>query len=47
MLENGSDWVMSVAWSIHGLLASNSRDNTFKMWNPSAVECLKTIEGHR
>ena len=38
--------VMSVAWSIHGLLASGSRDNTVKIWNPSAGECLKTLEGH-
>ena len=35
-----------MAWSIDGLLASASRDRTVKLWNPSAGECLKTLEGH-
>ncbi len=38
---------MAVAWSIHGLLASGSFDTTVKIWNPSAGEFLKTLEGHR
>jgi WD40 repeat protein len=36
-----------VGWSIDGLLASGSYDETVKIWNPSAGECLKTLEGHR
>ena len=40
--------VFSVAWGFDGkLLASGSCDNTVKIWNPSAGECLKTLEGHR
>ena len=45
-LEGHSNNVMAVAWSIHGLLAIGSYDNTVKIWNPSAGECLKTLKGH-
>ena len=45
--ENGSGPVFAVGWSIDGLLASGSYDETVKIWNPSAGECLKTLEGHR
>ncbi len=39
---------MGVAWSIDGLLASCSSDDTVKIWNPSSSgECLKTLKGHR
>ena len=39
--------VAGIDWSIDGLLASASYDKTVKLWNPSAGECLKTLEGHR
>ena len=38
--------VYAVGWSIDGLLASGSYDETVKIWNPSAGECLKTLK-HR
>jgi WD40 repeat protein len=47
MFENGSGPVCAVDWSIDGLLASGSLDNSVKIWNPSEGECLKTLEGHR
>ena len=40
--------VVTVGWRFDGkLLASGSYDKTVKIWNPSAGECLKTLEGHR
>jgi WD40 repeat protein len=47
MSNNGSGPVWAVDWSVDGLLASGSYDKTVKIWNPSAGECLKTLEGHR
>jgi WD40 repeat protein len=47
MFKNGSDWVYAVAWSIDGLLASGSADNSVMIWKPSTGERLKTLEGHR
>jgi WD40 repeat protein len=47
LIQNGSDFVNTVAWSIDGNIASGSDDTTVKIWNSSTGECLKTLEGHR
>jgi WD40 repeat protein len=47
MLKNGRKYVLAVAWSIGGNIASGSADNTVIIWNSSTGELLKTLEGHR
>ncbi|PSN58949.1 hypothetical protein BS50DRAFT_682534 [Corynespora cassiicola Philippines] len=46
-LEGHEDSVNSVAFSPDSQrLASASRDNTVKIWDPASGECLKTLESH-
>src|SRR5258708_34311676 len=46
-LEGHSGMVTSVAFSPDGgLLASASRDDTIKLWDPQTGEHLRTLEGH-
>ncbi|PKY04101.1 NACHT and WD40 domain protein [Aspergillus campestris IBT 28561] len=46
-LEGHSDYISSVAFSPNGrLLASCSRDNTIRLWNPETGALQNTLEGH-
>ncbi|KAK3360107.1 HET-R [Lasiosphaeria hispida] len=47
-LEGHRGWVQSVAFSPDGQrLASGSRDETIKIWDPASGQCLQTLQGHR
>jgi WD40 repeat protein len=43
-LEGHSDYVEGVAFSEDGLLASTSRDETIKLWDPTSAGLLQTLE---
>ena len=44
----GSERVRACKFAPDGkTVVSASEDKTLKIWNPSAGECLKTLEGHR
>lgn len=45
----GHGWdVKCLAWHpTKGLLASGSKDNLTKLWDPSSGKCLATLHGHK
>ncbi|KAJ5588741.1 hypothetical protein N7537_011419 [Penicillium hordei] len=46
-LEGHSSSVNSIAWSQdRSRLASGSKDNTVRIWDPATGQCVSTLEGH-
>ncbi|RUS97406.1 hypothetical protein DSM106972_085090 [Dulcicalothrix desertica PCC 7102] len=45
-LQGHNDWVMWVAFSTHGLLASSSLDSTIRLWDINEGTCIGVLQGH-
>ncbi len=46
-LEGHTGFILSVAVSRNGILASGALDNTIKLWNVETGEQIKSLEGHK
>ncbi|MBW4602363.1 MAG: hypothetical protein KME29_23055 [Calothrix sp. FI2-JRJ7] len=45
-LQGHSDWIMSIAFSAQGVLASSSLDSTIRLWDIDKGTCLEVLQGH-